>query len=63
MSREHNLEPDTFGETETDHAIVSIAISLKRIADLLDGTAMSMDVTDTSFNPRTVQNRDVRNVG
>lgn len=39
----------------------SIAISLKRIADLLDGTTLGICVTETIFNPQTVQNRDVRN--
>lgn len=41
-------------------ALVSIAISLKRIADVLDGTAVGICVTETIFNPQTVQNREVR---
>jgi len=29
----------------------SIAVSLKRIADLLDGTTLGISVSDTLFNP------------
>jgi hypothetical protein len=42
-------------------AMLSIAISLKRIADVLDGTTLGLCATETIFNPQTVQNRDVRN--
>jgi hypothetical protein len=40
---------------------LSIATSLKRIADLFDGTTLGISVSETIFNPSTVQNRDVRN--
>lgn len=30
------IEPDTVGDTDQEHIISSIAISLKRIADALD---------------------------
>ena len=31
----HEMEPDTFGDTDADHVMHSIAISLKRIADAM----------------------------
>lgn len=43
-----------------DEVQTSIALSLKRIADLLDGSALGLCVTETIFNPQTVQNHDVR---
>jgi len=49
------------GLTCADAYQVSIAISLKRIADVLDGTTLGLNVMETIFNPQTVQNRDVRN--
>lgn len=41
-----------------DAAAISIAVSLKRIADVLDGTALGLLVTETIFNPATVQARN-----
>ncbi len=37
------LEKGTAGDTDTEHAICSIAISLKRIADALDASARLSD--------------------
>lgn len=57
------LEPDAL-KLRPDHdgqIRLSLAISLKRIADVLDGTALGLCVTQTIFNPATPQNRDVRN--
>lgn len=34
---ENNLEPGTWGDTDAEHVQCSIAISLKRIADAIDG--------------------------
>ena len=31
-----NVEPDTIGDTDAEHMVSSIAISLKRIADAMD---------------------------
>ena len=37
MSTDKLYEPGTVGETEAEHAVSSIAISLKRIADAVCG--------------------------
>lgn len=56
------IEPGAFGETAELSAVgLSIAISLKRIADILDGTTVGICATETIFNPQTIQNREVRN--
>ena len=42
--------PETFPAAEEQAVIgYSIAISLKRIADTLDGTALGLDITETVF--------------
>ena len=38
-----------------------IADNLQRIADLLDGTTLGINVNSTIFNPQTPQNRYVKN--
>ena len=45
--------PDTF-PAHIENAVIgySIAISLKRIADLLDGTTLGVSVSDTLFNTK-----------
>lgn len=50
------------GTTCMEALTVSIAISLKRIADMLDGTTLGLNCRETIFNPQTVQNREVRNI-
>lgn len=49
---ENNLEPGTWGDTDADHVQCSIAISLKRIADTIDGTAAGLCVTETLLGGR-----------
>lgn len=51
--RESRIEPDTVGDTDRDHDIHSIAISLKRIADVLtapDLTALGNQVESMAWN-------------
>lgn len=46
------LEPDAIGAINIpDRAVqISIAVSLKRLADLFDGTTLGISVSDTVFN-------------
>lgn len=56
------IEPGALAEQAALSEVgLSIAISLKRIADLLDGTTVGICATETIFNPATIQNREVRN--
>lgn len=52
----NRIEPDThpvnMGRSATyevmqTHALLSIAVSLKRIADAFDGTTLGVDITDS----------------
>jgi hypothetical protein len=58
QSRLHKaLEPEAETAVDPHHAaLASIAVSLKQIADVLDGTAVGLCVTETIFG----RNRDVR---
>lgn len=47
-----HLESGTAGDTDAEHIQHSIAISLKRIADVLDGTAAGLCVTETLLGGR-----------
>lgn len=46
------IEPGNYGASPEHGALLSIAISLKRIADVLDGTAAGLCVTETLLGGR-----------
>lgn len=46
-----DLEPNTVGDTDAEHVMCSIAISLKRLADVADATAMGLWNYDPSRTP------------
>jgi hypothetical protein len=53
VSLDGKLEPEAKNETgRHDAALISIAVSLKRIADTMDGTASGVCVNDTIFGRR-----------
>lgn len=53
VSLDGKLEPEAKHETSRhDAALLSIAVSLKRIADTMDGTASGVCVTNTIFGRR-----------